>query len=119
MSSKERGQTRAMRGRPGRGALTGLAVGALLVAAVIWLPAALAGDFYEFTDPLIFMGLPIITICVAAGALVGVSGAPVSGDGSAVPARGTSRAGRAVTAVAAVAPAALAVGFFLMATGAL
>ena len=53
----------------------------MLVAVLIWLPAAQSGDFYEFTDPLIFMGLPIVTICVAAGALVGVSGAPVSGDG--------------------------------------
>ena len=117
MASDGRGHTRAMRGRPGRGTVIGLVVGALLVAVLIWLPAALSGDFYEFTDPLIFMGLPIVTICVAAGALVGVSGAPVTGDGSTRAARGTSRAGRAVIAVAAVVAAALAVGFFLMATG--
>jgi hypothetical protein len=117
VASEGRGHTRAMRGRPGRGAVIGLVIGALLVAVLIWLPAALSGDFYEFTDPLIFMGLPIITVCVAAGALVGVSGAPVSADGSTGPARGTSRGGRAVIAVVAVAAAALAVGFFLMATG--
>ena len=71
-------------------AVIGLGGGALLVAVLIWLPAAQSGDFYEFTDPLIFMGLPIVTICVAAGALVGVSGAPVSGDGWTRPSRGTS-----------------------------
>lgn len=117
MASDGRGHTRAMRGRPGRGAVIGLIIGAALVAVLIWLPAAMSGDFYEFTDVLLFLGLPIVTICVAAGALVGVSGAPVTGEGSAVPARGTSRAGRAVIAVLAVVAAALAVGFFLMATG--
>lgn len=117
MASDGRGQTRAMRERPGRGAVIGLVVGTLLVAALIWLPAAMAGDFYEFTDPLIFMGLPIVTVCVAAGSLVGVSAAAVSGDGSTTPARGTSRAGRVVIDVVAVVAAALAVGFFLTATG--
>ena len=44
------------------GALIGLVVGVVLVGVVLWLPAALAGGFYEFSDPLIFMGLPMITI---------------------------------------------------------
>lgn len=118
MAPPAHGHTQVMRGRPGRGAVIGLVVGAVLVAALIWLPAALSGDFYEFTDPLVFMGLPMITICVAAGALIGVAARrPVPDDGSSAPARGTSPAGRAAIAVVAVAAAASAVGFFLIATG--
>lgn len=82
-----RGHTLAMGGRPGPGALIGLVVGVVLVGVVLWLPAALAGDFYEFSDPLIFMGLPIITISAAVGALIGVPVEPVSGDGPAGQAR--------------------------------
>jgi hypothetical protein len=108
-----------MRGRPGRGAAFGLVVGAVLVAAVIWLPAALAGDFYEFTDPLVYMGLPMLTVCVAVGALIGVAAAPVSDDGAPVPTRGNGRAGRAAIAVIALTAAVCAVGFFLFAIGAL
>jgi hypothetical protein len=48
--------TRALRGRPGAGALIGLLVGVVLVGVVLGLPAAFAGDFYEFSDPLIFKG---------------------------------------------------------------
>ena len=118
MAPRAPGQTRAMRGRPGRGAVIGLGVGAVIVAAIIWLPAALSGDFYEFTDPLVFMGLPIIIICVAAGALIGVAGSPVPDNGSSAPARGTSPAERAAIAVVAVAAVVAALGFFLMAIGA-
>jgi len=72
----------------------GLVVGAVLVAVVIWLPAALTGDFYEVTDLLIFAGLPMITIRVAVGALIGLPAAPVSGAGRARPGKaGQGRAG--------------------------
>jgi len=108
-----------MRGRPGRGAVIGLVVGVVLVAAVIWLPAALTGDFYEFTDPLLFMGLPMLTVCVACGALIGVAAAPGSDDGAPAQTGGSGRAGRAVIAVTAVTAAVCAVGFFLFAIGAL
>lgn len=37
--------------RSARGALVGLTVGAALVFGLIWLPAAMRGDFYEITDP--------------------------------------------------------------------
>ena len=111
------GHTRAMRGRPGPGALIGLVVGVVLVAVVLWLPAALAGDFYEFSDPLIYMGLPMITISTAVGALVGVPVAPVSGDGPTSVARHSSLAGRAVVAVVAVAAVLASLWFFLTATG--
>jgi hypothetical protein len=106
-----------MRGRPGPGALIGLVVGVVLVGVVLWLPAALAGDFYGFSDPLIFMGLPMITISVAVGALIGVPVEPVSGDGPAGRARPASWAERVVVAVVAVAAVLVALWFFLTATG--
>jgi hypothetical protein len=106
-----------MRGRPGPGALIGLVVGVVLVGVVLWLPAALAGDFYEFSDPLIYMGLPMITISAAVGALIGVPVEPVSGDGPAGQARRASWANRAVVAVVAVAAVLVALWFFLTATG--
>ena len=76
-----------MRGRAGPGALIGLAVGVVLVVMVIWVPAALAGDFYEITDPLVYMGLPMIVISVAVGALIGVPAPPAVGNGSTGPER--------------------------------
>ena len=111
------GHTRAMRGRPGPGALIGLVVGVVLVAVVLWLPAALAGDFYEFSDPLIYMGLPMITISTAVGALVGVPVAPVSGVGTTGVERRSSWAGGAVVAVVSVAAVLASLWFFLTATG--
>jgi hypothetical protein len=111
------GHTRAMRGRPGPGALNGLIVGVVLVGVVLWLPAALAGDFYEFSDPLVFMGLPMITISAAVGALIGVPVGPVSGDGPAGQARRASWAERAVVVVVAVAAVLVALWVFLTATG--
>jgi hypothetical protein len=111
-----------MRGRAGPGALIGLVVGVALVAMVIWLPAALAGDFYEITDPLVFMGLPMVVVSVAVGALIGVPAAPVVGNGSTGTTGTTerpSRASRVVVAVVAVTAAVLAGWVFLTATGAL
>ena len=108
-----------MRGRAGPGALIGLAVGVVLVAVVLWLPAALTGDFYEFTDPLVYMGLPMIVISVAVGALIGVPAAPVVASGSTGPTERPSRASRVVVAAVAVTAAVLAGWVFLTATGAL
>ena len=111
-----RGHTRAMRGRPGPGALIGVVVGVVLVAVVLWLPRALAGDFYEFSDPLIYMGLPMIVISTSVGALVGVP-APVSGEGPSDQARSSSWPSRAAVAVVSVAALLVALWFFLTATG--
>lgn len=60
-----------MRRGPVRGALIGLAVGALLVVLIVVLPAALQGDFYEITDPLVVMGIPLLVLGAAVGAVVG------------------------------------------------
>ena len=108
-----------MRGRAGPGALIGLVVGVVLVAMVIWLPAALAGDFYEISDPLVYMGLPMIVISAAVGALIGVPAAPVVASGSTGPTERPSRASRVVVAAVAVTAAVLAGWVFLTATGAL
>jgi len=105
-----------MRGRPGPGALIGVVVGVVLVAVVLWLPRALAGDFYEFSDPLIYMGLPMIVISTSVGALVGVP-APVSGEGPSDQARSSSWPSRAAVAVVSVAALLVALWFFLTATG--
>lgn len=108
---------RGMRGRPGPGALVGLVVGVVLVAVVLWLPRALAGDFYEFSDPLIYMGTPMIIISAAVGALIGVPAAPMSSDGLAGEARPHSRMKRAVVPLVAVTALLGALWFFLTATG--
>lgn len=89
----------------------------MLVAVVLWLPRALAGDFYEFSDPLIYMGLPMIIISAAVGALIGVPVTPVSGDELAGQARPSSWANRAVVAIVAVTAVLVALWFFLTATG--
>ena len=105
-----------MRGRPGPGALIGLVVGVVLVAVVLWLPRAFAGDFYEFSDPLIFMGLPMIVISAAVGAIVGVP-APLPSKGPTGQPGRSSLASRAAVAVVSVAAVLVALWFFLMATG--
>ena len=105
-----------MRGRPGPGALIGLVVGVVLAAVLLWLPRALAGDFYEFSDPLIFMGLPMIVISAAVGALVGVP-APLSSEGLTGQPGRSSSASRTAVAVVSVAAVLVALWFFLTATG--
>lgn len=112
-----RDHTRAMRGRPGPGALIGLTVGVALVAMVLWLPRALDGDFYEFSDPLIFMGLPMIIISTAVGALIGVPVNAPPGDGPPGQVRRASGASRAVVGAVAVTAILVALWFFLTATG--
>lgn len=109
--------TQLMRGRPGPGALIGLAIGAALVALLIWLPRALTGDYYEIGDPLVVMGVPIIVVSVAMGALIGVRSKAV-GDGSTTATQRASRTSRAFVAFGAVTAAALAITFFLWGIGA-
>lgn len=79
----------------------------MALAALLWLPAAQAGDFSEFSDPLVYLGLPIVIVCVAAGALFGVL--------TTRPAAAT--AGRRVASIAAGAVIVLAVWFALFAMG--
>ncbi len=66
--------TRAMKSRPALGALIGLAAGITLVGLLIVLPAALQGSYYEITDPLVIMGVPLLVIGASIGALVGALG---------------------------------------------
>ncbi|GAA4398945.1 hypothetical protein GCM10023153_24380 [Ornithinibacter aureus] len=108
-----------MRGQPGRGALVGLGVGALLVAALLWLPRALEGDFYEFSDPLVYLGLPILIVGVAAGALFGLltTSAAHAASGSSTTGPAVTSSGRRVASIAAGTVIVLAVWFALFAMG--
>lgn len=93
-------------------------VGASLVFLLIWLPAALMGDNSVITDPLVYMGLPIIVISSAMGALIGVPASPGLRDSHGEPVRRPSPKSRAVVVIAAGTAVLLATWFFLMATGA-
>ena len=61
-----------MRGHPGRGAVVGAAAGLLLAVSLIVLPRMVEGDYYEIADPLVFMGLPLLAVSAAVGALIAV-----------------------------------------------
>ena len=118
MDASRYGQTLAMRGRPARGALIGVGIGLGLVLLLIVMPRAIEGDYYEVTDPLVFMGVPLLIVCAALGAVVGApaSRAPaVSQQGQVQEPR---RAARAVLAVVAGIAISLAGWLFLWATGA-
>jgi hypothetical protein len=86
----------------------GLAVGAALVVVLIWLPAAISGDYYEITDPLVFMGMPIVVVSGAIGALIAVPASRVPADDPAQQARPPSRTSRAFVAIVAATGAVLA-----------
>lgn len=60
-----------MRGRRARGAGIGLLVGIALNLLLIGLPTILSGDTYEIGDSMVFMGVPILIVSLAAGALIG------------------------------------------------
>ena len=60
-----------MRGRRARGAGIGLLVGIALYLLLIGLPTILSGDTYEIGDSMVFMGVPILIVSLAAGALIG------------------------------------------------
>ncbi len=53
-----------------RGALLGFAVGAALGGLLILVPRARQGSFYEVGDPLLVMGLPLLVVGTAVGAMV-------------------------------------------------
>ena len=63
-----------MRGNRGRGALAGLCFGVAAAVLVILLPAAIQNDWYEITDPLVVMGIPMVVVGTALGALIGIRG---------------------------------------------
>ncbi len=103
--------------------LVGFVVGLVLVALLIWIPQSRQIDFRWITDAFVFMGVPIIIICSAVGALVGAlsSTADVSPDavGPAVAAGSPQPSSRlrALVTLGAVAAIVLAIWVFLGATG--
>jgi len=62
--------TRAMRSATGRGGMIGLASALILVGAAM-LPGVLVAGSIDVTDPLLFVGLPLLLLGAALGALVG------------------------------------------------
>ena len=94
--------------------MIGLVIGAALVALLIWLPAALSGDYYEIGDPLVVMGIPIVVVSVAIGALIGVPSSHAAGRGLTT----GERRSKAIVVFGAVTAAALAIMFFLVGVGA-
>jgi hypothetical protein len=106
-----------MRGRPGKGASIGLVVGIALAALLIGLPSVLSGDNYETVDSLVSMGLPIVVVGIALGALIGAPSVRAPGGGSADGTYQPARRGRVPLAIAASAAVLLMIAFFLTATG--
>ena len=106
-----------------RGALVGSVVGVFLVAVLIWIPQSRQIDFQWITDTFVYMGVPIIVICSAVGALVGAvwttnaTSPDAVGPAVAVGAPQPSPGIRALVALGAVAAIVLAVWVFLGATG--
>ena len=97
--------------------LFGVAAGVVLTAALVLLPAVMTGDFYEITDPLVFMGTPIVMVCGAIGALVGAVTSPALGPDGTVAVRGVTWVQRVGVIGAAAAVTGLAVWLFGQATG--
>lgn len=62
-----------MRGRVGLGATIGVSVGLALVGLLILLPRARLGSFYEVGDPLMVMGVPLLVVGLAVGAVLGMA----------------------------------------------
>ena len=66
-----------MLGRRAEGAWIGGTLGALLISLLILGPAAFRLDAYEISDPLVYMGLPLLAIATVVGTFVGaLLGAP-------------------------------------------
>ncbi|GAA3396318.1 hypothetical protein GCM10020369_72570 [Cryptosporangium minutisporangium] len=63
-----------MPGGAWRGAAIGFAVGVALVGLLILLPSAVQGSFYEITDSLLVLGVPLVVVATAVGVVVGASG---------------------------------------------
>jgi hypothetical protein len=103
--------------------LVGLVVGLVLVAVLIWIPGSRQGDVEWITDQFVYMGMPLIIICSAVGALVGAfwSTSDPSPDavGPAVAAASPqpSSRRRVLVTLTSVAAIVLAIWVFLGATG--
>lgn len=116
---RSRSETRGVKGRPALGAAIGLSVGLAMVGLLILLPMALQGSFYEVSDPLVIMGVPLVVISAAVGSIVAGPGrrgmADVQGGSTARPRTRAVVVGRMVALVACL----LALWLFLWGVGAL
>lgn len=59
--------------RPGLGAVIGSCVGLALIALLILLPRTRQDSFYEVGDALLVMGVPLLLLGTAVGAMVGMA----------------------------------------------
>lgn len=103
-----------MVGRSALGAVIGSSVGLALIGLLILVPRARQDSFYEVGDALVVLGIPLLVIPTAAGAMIGVARASNPGNGTPSPAsRGLAVTIVAVCLVGCVA----AMGLFLWGTG--
>ena len=102
-----------MTGRPGTGAAIGACVGLALIGLLILLPSARQDSFYEVSDALLVMGVPLLVIGTAVGAMVG---AALGRGRRSSPPHGT-RWSTVVLVVVSVVGCVVAVWLFLWGTG--
>jgi hypothetical protein len=93
-------------------------VGLALVCVLIVLPRLVEDDYYEVIDPLVFMGVPLVVVSVAIGALVGTSESLAAPGSEVQGAQRPSVLRKAVVSTAAVTAAVAATWLFLWAVGA-
>ncbi|KQU67366.1 hypothetical protein ASC58_12320 [Phycicoccus sp. Root101] len=96
----------------------GLGAGSALACLLILLPRAIEGDDYEVTDPLVFMGVPLVVIGASIGALIGTPGAAERLAGQSERVHRPLGIGRALVPSVAGIAAGLAFWLFLWAIGA-
>jgi hypothetical protein len=95
-----------------------MAIGLGVAILLILLPRAIEGDYYEVIDPLVFMGVPLVVIGAAIGALIGAPGPrAVTGDLT-TPSPRPSTSGRLIVGVVSIGSGALAIWLLLWAIGA-
>ena len=98
---------------PGLGAVIGSCVGLVLIGLLILLPRARQNSFYEVSDALLVMGIPLLILGTAVGALVGGALGPTRRGSQSQPTRRST----VTLVVMCLLGCVLAVWLFLWGTG--